>query len=116
AGFVLAPFTGSAVLLGIACFVFGIGMGVGQPITTILLFNKSADGRSGETLGLRLTVNNVVRVTGPLLFGFIASVAGLLVVFLINAVMMGVGAVVSKPGSEGGRRKAEGTGEAEGAG
>jgi len=117
AGFTLAPFMGNALLLGMACFVFGIGMGVGQPITTILLFNRSADGRSGETLGLRLTVNNVVRVAGPLLFGFIASAAGLLSVFLINAVMMGVGAVVSKPKgkAEGGRRKAEGT-TSEGAG
>jgi MFS family permease len=97
AGFALAPFMGNAVLLGIACFVFGIGMGAGQPITTILLFNRSADGRSGETLGLRLAVTNLVRVAGPLVFGFVASAAGLTPVFLINAVMMGIGAVASRP-------------------
>ena len=97
AGFVWAPFTGNAVLLGIASFIFGIGMGAGQPIATLLLFNKSVEGRSGETLGLRLTVNNLVRVAGPLLFGFVASALGLVPVFLINAVMMVVGAVVSRP-------------------
>ena len=113
AGFVLVPFTGNAVLLGIACFVFGLGMGVGQPITTILLFNRSADGRSGETLGLRLTVTNMVRVAGPLVFGFIASAAGLLSVFLVSAVLMGAGAAVSKPKAEGGRRKQEGASAAQ---
>jgi MFS family permease len=97
AGFVLVPFTGNAVLLALASFVFGIGMGCGQPLATILMFNRSVEGRSGETLGLRLTVNNVVRVGGPLVFGFVASAVGLLPVFLINAVMMGVGAVVSRP-------------------
>lgn len=95
-GFLLVPFTGNAVLLALACFVFGIGMGCGQPIATILLFNRSAAGRSGETLGLRLTVNNLVRVTGPLLFGFVASALGLLPVFFINAAMMGIGALVSR--------------------
>jgi len=30
-------------------------------------------------------------------FGFVASAVGLLPVFLINAVMMGIGAVVSRP-------------------
>ena len=100
AGFVWAPFTGNAVLLGIASFIFGIGMGAGQPIATLLLFNKSVEGRSGETLGLRLTVNNLVRVAGPLLFGFVASAVGLIPVFLINAVMMVVGAVVSRPKSK----------------
>src|SRR4029078_9562476 len=98
AGFVLVPFTGNAVLMGVASFIFGIGMGCGQPITTILMFNKSADGRSGATLGLRLTVNNIVRVAGPLAFGFIAAALGLFSVFFINAVMMGIGAVVSRPG------------------
>ena len=97
AGFVLTPFTGSAASLAVVCFVFGIGMGCGQPIATILLFNRSAEGRSGETLGLRLTVNNLVRVTGPLVFGFVASALGLFPVLLINALMMGVGAYVSRP-------------------
>lgn len=111
--FVLAPFTGSAAWLAIVSFVFGIGMGVGQPIATLMMFNRSAEGRSGETLGLRLTVNNVVRVAGPLLFGFVASALGLVAVFLINAVMMVVGAVVSQPkGKEGEGRKAEEEGKA----
>lgn len=94
--FALVPFTKSVALLAMTSFVFGIGMGCGQPITTILLFSRSAEGRSGETLGLRLTVNNLMRALGPALFGFVASAMGLLPVFWINAVMMGIGGLMSR--------------------
>ena len=62
-----------------------------QPLTAMLMVAKCAEGRTGEALGLRLTVNNVMRVAGPALFGAIAAMTGLTAVFLINGVMMGVG-------------------------
>jgi hypothetical protein len=43
-------------MLAVIGFTFGLGMGVGQPIVTMLMFSKSAEGRSGEALGLRMTV------------------------------------------------------------
>jgi MFS family permease len=95
AGFVLVPVFRGEFTLMIVAFMFGCGMGCGQPITTMLLFNRSAEGRSGETFGLRQTTNNVVRVTAPTVFGFIASVAGLFSVFGISAVLMGVGGALT---------------------
>lgn len=97
AGFSLVPFFESVVALGLITFVFGLGMGCGQPITTMLIFSRSAEGRSGETLGLRQTVNNMLRVLGPSVFGVVASALGLSAVFWISAAMMGSGAIVSKP-------------------
>jgi len=61
----------------------------------MLLFSRSAAGRSGETFGLRQTTNNVVRVTAPTVFGFVASVFGLLSVFGISAVLMGIGGALT---------------------
>jgi len=95
-GFVLIPFFQSALTLGIISFMFGLGMGCGQPITTMLIFSRSAEGRSGETLGLRQTVNNTVRVSGPALFGFVASAFGLPAVFWISALMMGGGGMLTR--------------------
>lgn len=95
AGFVLVPVFRGEFALMIVAFMFGCGMGCGQPITTMLLFNRSAEGRSGETFGLRQTTNNVVRVTAPTVFGFIASVAGLFAVFGISAVLMGIGGALT---------------------
>ena len=97
AGFVLVPLCNSAAALAAAAFVFGLGMACGQPITTMLMFSRSAEGRSGEMLGLRLTANNLMRVAGPALFGLVASALGLASVFAINALMMLGGAVAARP-------------------
>ena len=95
-GFALVPLFQSGLLLGVVAFIFGLGTGCGQPIATMLMFSRAADGRSGEALGLRLTVNNGVRVIAPAVFGFIVSGFGLAPVFYINAVMMGAGGLVSR--------------------
>ena len=60
------------------------------------MFSHSTEGRSGQTLGLRLTANNFVRVVGPVLFGAIGSALGLPPVFWINALMMGSGGLMSR--------------------
>jgi predicted MFS family arabinose efflux permease len=96
-GFLLAPFSGSAIILALISFVFGLGMGCGQPLVLMLMFSRSAPGRSGATLGLRLTVNNLMRAIGPPAFGLIGTAFGLVSVFWINAVMMGAGGVLSHP-------------------
>ena len=95
-GFALVPLFQDVVMLALVSFIFGLGTGCGQPIATMLMFSRAADGRSGEALGLRLTVNNLVRVIAPALFGFIVSGFGLAPVFYINAAMMGAGGMVSR--------------------
>ena len=96
AGFALVPFTESALLLGAVSFIFGFGMGIGTPLTVMLMFSHSAEGRSGQTLGLRLTANNFVRVVGPVVFGAVGSLIGLSAVFWIVAMMMGSGGLMSR--------------------
>jgi MFS family permease len=95
AGFFLIPFFENFAMLSVLAFLFGLGMGCGQPITTMLIFSRSVEGRSGETLGLRQSVNNVLRVSAPALFGMIASAFGLPPVFWLSALMMGGGGVLT---------------------
>jgi MFS family permease len=94
-GFALVPLTGNVILLASIAFFFGLGMGIGIPLTVILMYSHSAEGRSGQTLGLRLTTNNFVRVTGPIVFGIVGSALGLPPVFWINAVLMVAGGLLS---------------------
>ncbi len=61
------------------------------------MFSGSPEGRSGETLGLRMTVNHLTKVLGPIVFGSIASGFGLLAMFWINALMMGSGGILNRP-------------------
>ena len=92
-GLMLIPFFHSAVLLGLIAFTFGLGMGVGQPIVTMLMFSNSADGRSGEALGLKFTTNQLTKLLSPMLFGLIAASIGLPPMFWLNATVMAAGGI-----------------------
>ena len=96
AGLMLLPFFKSVAVLVLVSFLLGLGMGCGQPITMTLAFTNSAEGRSGEIMGLRVTVNNLTRVVVPVLFGIIGSVFGLFAVFWVNAMMLGSGGILTR--------------------
>jgi MFS family permease len=97
AGFLLVPFFKSLVILSLVSFFFGLGMGCGMPITMMMAFSNSTQGRSGEAMGLRLTVNHLTRVIGQVVFGSIGSALGVAFVFWINALMLASGSVVGHP-------------------
>ena len=102
--FFLVPFFQSVVVLSLIAFTFGLGMGCGQPITLMMTFSNSVEGRSGEAMGLRITVNHMTRVIVPILFGSLGSAFGLSPVFWSNALLLVSGGTISKPGSLGSLR------------
>jgi MFS family permease len=102
ATFALVPLFQNGWILMLTSFMFGIGMGCCQPITLMLTFSGSTEGRSGEALGLRLTVNHLTRVVTPLIFGSIGSFFGLFAVVWGNAALLGGGGVITK--AHGGRK------------
>jgi MFS family permease len=98
ASFFLVPFFQSAVVLSLIAFAFGLGMGCGQPITLMMTYANSPEGRSGEAMGLRVTVNHTTRVIVPILFGSLGSALGLFPVFWSNALLLVSGGAITKPG------------------
>jgi len=98
-GFALIPFFQNAIVLCGISFLLGLGMGCGAPITMMMTYSQSPQGRSGEALGLRFTANHLARVVGPLVSGSIGSVFGLIPVFLVNALMMVSGSLISRSGA-----------------
>jgi MFS family permease len=100
ATYLLFPFFASAVLLGFIAFALGLSMGCGQPLTMMLIYARAPEGRSGEALGLRLTINNLMHVAVPLLFGTIGSALGVAPVFLANSLMLAGGGVLSRRGDK----------------
>ncbi len=94
--FVLIPMFENAVVLGAACFVLGLGMGLGQPLTVILTYNYSPPGRHGEGLGLRIAINNTMHVTVPAVFGAIGSLLGLAPVFWASSAMLALGGYLGR--------------------
>ena len=94
--FALLPLFSGPIMLGVVAFAFGLGMGCGQPIVTMQMFSNSVAGRSGEALGLRMAVNHLTRVVGPVIFGFVGSAFGLPAVFWVNGLMLGGGGALSR--------------------
>jgi predicted MFS family arabinose efflux permease len=96
ASLVLMPLFKGVVVLALISFLFGLGMGCGQPITMTLAFSNSIQGRSGEIMGLRVTINNLTRVIVPVLFGSLGSAFGLFAVFWVNAMVLGSGGLLMR--------------------
>jgi len=96
ATFFLIPMFESALVLGITCFVLGLGMGMGQPLTVMLTYNYAPAGRHGEALGLRISINNSMHVTVPAIFGAVGSVFGLAPVFWLSSAVLALGGYAAR--------------------
>jgi MFS family permease len=94
--YLLFPLVESELLLVIAAFLLGLGVGCGQPLTLMMIYARAPEGRSGEVLGLRMAINNLTHLAVPLFFGAIGTAFGVAPVFLANAVMLGAGGMLSR--------------------
>jgi len=92
----LFPFFENPWVLTLIAFALGLGLGCGQPLSMMLTYNRSPDGRTGEVLGLRVTINKIVQIGVPLLFGLVGSAFGLITVFVSNAVLLAAGAYLNR--------------------
>ena len=93
--YLLVPLVSQAALLAAVAFLLGLGLGCAQPLTILLTYNHAPAGRSGEALGMRLTVNKLTQIIVPVVFGGIGSAFGLLPVFWANGAFLLAGGVVS---------------------
>ena len=98
----------TAPALSCMAFFFGFGLNVSQPISMMIMYARSPEGRSGEALGVRFAVDNVTKLCGPVLFGLIASALGVAALFWINALMLGAGGLFVGPAVGGGKKKSKG--------
>ena len=93
--YMMVPLVSQAILLAAAAFLLGLGLGCAQPLTILLTYNHAPAGRSGEALGMRLTVNKLTQIAVPLVFGGIGSAFGLFPVFWANGAFLLAGGFVS---------------------
>lgn len=94
--YLLFPLVESVVLLSAIAFLLGMGTGCGQPLTLMMIYAKAPEGRSGEALGLRMSINNLTHIVVPLFFGAVGTAFGLAPVFLANAAMLGISGMLSR--------------------
>ena len=96
AGLMLIPLFRDTALLALVSFVFGFGTGCSGPVIIMLMFIHSAEGRSGEGLGLKITVNHLTKMISPIAFGALGSAFGLFPMFWINGLMMGAAGLMGR--------------------
>jgi len=102
AAFLAFPLLSTAPALAAIALVLGLGMGCAQPVTLMLIFSRAPEGRSGEALGMRITINQFMHIAVPILFGSLGTVFGIAPVFFINSVILAGGGILTRPGKSDG--------------
>lgn len=90
ATFILFPFVTTSLLLGVLSFVIGLALGCGQPVTLLMSYNRSPEGRTGETTGIRLALNHFMHSSVPVIAGALGSTFGVAPVFIMIAAVLAV--------------------------
>ena len=96
AGYFLFPFFQGVTVLFMISFLLGLGLGCGQPLSLLMVYNRAPAGRSGEVLGVRFTVVNLMHLIIPITFGTLSAMVGLMPVFIATALLMVVGGYLSR--------------------
>jgi predicted MFS family arabinose efflux permease len=91
AAFLFFPLLSSAPALAALALVLGFGMGCAQPVTLMLIFSRAPEGRSGEALGMRITINQFMHIAVPIVFGSLGTMFGVAPVFFINSAILAGG-------------------------
>ncbi len=81
----LLPFLSAPTWLGAALMCGGLGFGISQPLTMVMVSDHSG---SGLAMGVRFTTITAATVFSPLLMGWIVDVAGLEAPFYLGAAMI----------------------------
>jgi cyanate permease len=93
--YALFPVLSGIPMLVATAFLLGLGLGSAQPLTIMMTYHHAPAGRSGEALGMRLTVNKITQIAIPVVFGGIGAVFGLAPVFWANAAFLLAGGILS---------------------
>lgn len=86
--FLLFPFVGQVTVLLLLSFVLGLGLGIGQPLSVVMTYNRAPAGRTGEALGVRFMIVNLTHTAIPLAAGTLGAALGIITVFFANAALM----------------------------
>ncbi|MGE7977174.1 MFS transporter [Psychrobacillus sp. NPDC093200] len=98
--FLLLPLTSSSIIIAFLAIMMGLGLGCGQPISMTTTYNASPPERTGEVLGLRITINRLFQLIAPAFFGVIGGSVGMIGVFLFSGVLLVGGSLFFKGGKE----------------
>jgi predicted MFS family arabinose efflux permease len=86
--FCLFPWISHRLGLAALGYVFGLAVGLGQPVILSLIYAAIPEHRQGEGSGLRSSMGNCMGLTGPSVFGAVTAWVGAIPVFIGLAALM----------------------------
>jgi MFS family permease len=86
--FLLLPFASNTIFMAILSCLMGLGLGCGQPLSMTTTYNASPKSRTGEVIGLRITINRLSQLIAPLFFGLIGTWIGIISEFLVSGAFL----------------------------
>lgn len=86
----LVPMLPSALGYTAVLLIFGLGFGLSQPLSMVMMSDLTGVQQGGMGMGLRLTAIMAANLTSPVLLGLVAEAAGLVLVFFIAAALVGI--------------------------
>jgi MFS family permease len=97
----LIPLMSSLMGFAIALSLYGIGFGITQPLSMVMIADLADPNLSGLAMGLRFTVIMAANLLSPVILGFTVDIIGLKSVFYFAAFVVSMAAIyilVIKPG------------------
>ena len=104
----LIPGVSSFFTTALALCLFGLGFGLTQPLSMVMVADLSDPEHPGLSMGIRFTVISLANLLGPVLLGFLVEGVGLNGPFYFSALLvLAIGAYILKwkPGLLPGRRE-----------
>ena len=94
-GLMFTGTTGSVALLATLAILVGLGSGISQPLSMVILAEHVPAEQRSSALGMRLMGNRGAQVIAPLVLGVMAELVGFTLTFLLaGGVLLAVLAVV----------------------
>jgi MFS family permease len=93
-GLMFTGTTSSVFLLGGLMALIGVGCGVSQPLSMVVLAEHAPSAQRASAFGLRLTANRSVQFLAPLLVGFLAGHTNFGVAFLVAGLVVSASLIV----------------------
>jgi MFS family permease len=83
--FVVFPLFHDVYALGLLSLLLGLTLGLGQPLSMMITYNRAPAARAGEANGVRLMVNHFTHFAVPIVSGALGTAFGVGPVFWLNA-------------------------------
>ncbi|MDX5377094.1 MAG: MFS transporter, partial [Halomonas sp.] len=87
-GLLLTGFAGSFYLLCFFSILVGVGVGLSQPLSMVVIAEEVLEEQRAQALAIRLMANRAMQFLAPLLLGFATQIGGFTVAYFICGALL----------------------------